>query len=149
MTMSVIDVSDSDARTVLATQVFHEVCVMSDPLLQLIQTYRSEFARYNAELPDNASNEEADRFADATFNPPFERLLYDPPAPTTREGALEGIRVVIEEAKTCSVPDELITGVLAYSLAFLEAEGAVTTGRGGRELPGLTTTARTTTELRS
>lgn len=94
---------------------------MTDPLLQLIQTYRSELARYNAELPDNASNEEADRFAKETFGPCFDRLLNDPPAPTTRHGALEGIRVTIEVARTIAVPEEMVVGVLTGALAFLEA----------------------------
>jgi hypothetical protein len=95
---------------------------MSDPLLDLIQEYRRQLAINNeAECGDLAAEE---ALADATFRPPYDRLRTNPPAATSHEGAVEAIRLVIDEEETCGNQTDLTVNVLRAALAFLDGEAA-------------------------
>ena len=93
---------------------------MSDPLLDLVQEYRRQLAIYDGkpEVPDE------DAYAYETFRPAFDRLCTNPPHATTREGAVEAIRLVIDEEETCGNQPDLTCNVLRAALAFLDGEAS-------------------------
>jgi hypothetical protein len=99
-----------------------EGVAMSDPLLDLVQEYRRQLAIY-VEAPSLDTFEAEDAFAYETFRPAFDRLCTNPPTATSKEGALEAIRLVIHEEETCGNQPDLTVNVLRAALAFLD--GAV------------------------
>lgn len=96
---------------------------MSDPLLDLVQEYRRQLAINDEADVDDLAAEEA--LAEATFRPSYNRLCTNPPAPTSMEGALEAIRLVIHEEETCGGQSDLTCNVLRAALAFLDGEAGL------------------------
>jgi hypothetical protein len=97
-----------------------EGVVMSDPLLDLVHEYRRQLAIYDGkpDVPDE------DAYACETFRPSFDRLCTNPPDATSREGAVEAIRLVIHEEETCGNQPDLTVNVLRAALAFFDGEAA-------------------------
>jgi hypothetical protein len=95
-----------------------EGVAMSDPLLDLIQEYRRQLAIYDGkpDVPDE------DAYAYETFRPSFDRLCTNPPAAISHEGAVEAIRLVIDEEQGCGNQPGLTINVLRAALAFLDGE---------------------------
>ena len=93
---------------------------MSDPLLDLIQEYRRQLAIYDRKpnVPDE------DAYAYETFRPSYDRLCTNPPDATSHEGAVEAIRLVIDEEQGCGNQTDLTVNVLRAALAFLDEETA-------------------------
>lgn len=92
---------------------------MIDPLLNLIQEYRRQM-KINNEADVDAADENS--LAEETFWPSYNRLRTDPPHPTSHEGAMEAIRLVIHEEETCGNQPDLTVNVLRVALAFLDGE---------------------------
>lgn len=95
---------------------------MTDPLLDLVQEYRSHHAIYNASRAPDGSDEE--RTLHAAWYDPYARLMDDPPAATTLAGAIEAIRLVRDEERDCGGQPDLTINVLAAALAFFDTRMA-------------------------
>ena len=91
----------------------------ADPLLDAIHAYRAGLADYNANAPDD--NDLADAYVDLSYGPPLEVLdEWEEPA-TTRRGAIEALKLAIEENET--FPLSSVGGpLLAAALAYFEAQ---------------------------
>ncbi|WP_152048253.1 hypothetical protein [Aureimonas psammosilenae] len=88
-----------------------------DPLLAIVQCYRSQLAIFNT--PTGKTDEEANAMRDATWGA-FEEGVADGtinlPSPTTLAGAAAALRCALEEDTTHAVSDKLRD----VALAFLE-----------------------------
>ena len=79
-----------------------------DPMIEAINSYRAERDRNNAAIEDVD-------LSGAAFD-----LLRNAPAPTTREGAIEALRLTIEEEiENCS--DDFPISMMTAVLRWLEA----------------------------
>lgn len=65
----------------------------ADPLIDLINDYRSKLVEFNA----RAYDEPWDDLTERTYGPPFDMLCDAPPHPTTFAGAMAGIEFVLSE----------------------------------------------------
>lgn len=87
--------------------------LVADPILDLIQRYRASLETFNENATDDDAQWEA--LARTTYEPYYDRLRDDPPAIATEEGAVEALRLVLDE---CTYKDpfdmSLITAALAY-----------------------------------
>lgn len=90
----------------------------ADPLAEMIAEYRRQIAIFSARL--GMTNEEADAFAEETFAPVWRRLRDDPPAATTREGALDALRLAYEEMEHSHGSFE--RPLVGVALTYLEGE---------------------------
>ncbi|SMC70506.1 hypothetical protein SAMN06297251_10644 [Fulvimarina manganoxydans] len=93
-----------------------------DPLLSLINEYRDQMALFNA--AGDLSDEDDAALMAATWEPAYDRLCYDPPAPTTDAGAIAAIRLIVNEAETCGYQPDMIFNVLSVAAAYLERRAA-------------------------
>jgi hypothetical protein len=90
-----------------------------DPLLELVQEYRQQMAINNSAEVDL---DQEDALAQETFRPSYDRLRTSPPAATSYKGALDAIRLVIDEEETCGNQPDLTINVLRAALAFLDRQ---------------------------
>lgn len=88
----------------------------ADPLIELIQRYREQLARFSANV--KGSDEEWDALASVTYMPPWDELCNSAPAPTTYAGVLAGLEFLDEELKHQTYSDAL-AAVLRRCVAFL------------------------------
>ncbi len=91
---------------------------MTDPLLVLIHEYQAAQAALIASPRDDDSMEEP-------FGKAYAALADNPPAPTTLEGAVAAVRLVMHEEKTCGSQEEFTVNMLAAALRYFEGKGAL------------------------
>lgn len=95
---------------------------MTDPLLELVRNYQSSMRAYNASPDDLYDDEDP---ALPAFEANYHRLCTAPPDATTLEGAVEAVRLVLEEERDCGNQPDLTINVLRAALAFFDS-GRVT-----------------------
>lgn len=90
-----------------------------DPLLEAINDLKAADAAFNA-LPSERMSDKAfhESAIEATYGPPYDRLSFDPPAATTRAGALAALRLAHE----WECYDDLAANMVAAALEFFEGE---------------------------
>lgn len=97
----------------------------ADPLLEAINAFRAELARFNAASLD--SNEAAQELAAQTFEPRLKVLVeWDQPA-ITLDGAKEALRLMVEEIE-CFERPEALAPLLRAALGYLEGRPCVSAG---------------------
>ena len=70
------------------------------------------------------SDEEDAALAAVTWQPSYDRLCNDPPAPTTMAGALAAVRLIADEAERCGYQPELFVNVLTVAADYLEGRAS-------------------------
>lgn len=96
-----------------------EVCSLrvDDPLLDAIADYRRGLA--NFEALTGVSDQERDAFADISYAPPMAILdEWDRPA-ATLEGAIEALRMAVDENRD-SKGSDMVTSMLYAALAYFD-----------------------------
>ncbi|MBS7543209.1 hypothetical protein [Ancylobacter oerskovii] len=93
----------------------------ADPLAAALADYKVQSHRFNTELPDDYSDEQANAFADETYG----RVYYmDPlPAATTLTGVAAALRTMLSEAERGAELDDFIERNIRAALAYFEREG--------------------------
>lgn len=91
------------------------VLAMKDPLLDTIKEYREQLAAFNAIPIENLTKEAEHEYAEATYEPSFDRLMNDTPETTSLDGVREAIRLAFEEdAFCCRISENALRSALAY-----------------------------------
>lgn len=90
--------------------------VIVDPLLELIRAYKESFADFTENHPRD-DDEGTDAYADATYAPHLANLYqWDGPA-MTREGAIEALRLSVDDVggvAGCDGADRMVRAALCY-----------------------------------
>jgi hypothetical protein len=97
---------------------------VADPLLEAINAFRIELARFNAASLD--SNEAAQEFAAQTFEPRLKVLVERNEPAVTLDGAKEALRLMVEEIEYFE-RSEALAPLLRAVIGYLE---------GGERVPG-------------
>jgi len=90
-----------------------------DPLLDLIRGYRAAMQAYNAS-PIDLDDEDNPDFPG--FAERYHRLCNEPPMALTMTGAIEAVRLVVEEEDKCGNQPDLTIRVLLAALAYFDSE---------------------------
>ena len=89
---------------------------MVDRFLDLISEYEAQIDLYKSLVP---SEDHGNRFASSTFLPIYDRLVTDPPLPTTPAGAIRGLECAHREM-VMALDNELAISVVGVCIAYLK-----------------------------
>lgn len=89
-----------------------------DPALDLVRRYRSGMDAFN-KTPEFEDRAEEARAIAATYGGPWLQMVEDFPIPSTRQGAIETARLLIDE-QASYMTDDAQRNLAAALLAYLE-----------------------------
>lgn len=89
---------------------------MLDPLIDLISEYDTQIDLYKSLVP---SEDHDNQFARSTFLPIYDRLVTQPPLPTTPAGVVRGLECAHREM-VMALDNELAISVVGVCIAYLK-----------------------------
>lgn len=110
---AVVATSPADAAMAPAAAAVH------DPLLDVINAFRSAMKDYCDNAPDD--DDAADAYAEVTYAPAMKVIEHWNSPAVTKEGAVEAIRLAVQEARDFA-NSEMLRPLLAAALGYFEQE---------------------------
>lgn len=89
---------------------------MIDPLLDLISDYETQIGLYKSQVP---SDDHDNEFANSTFLPIYDRIVREPPLPTTPAGVIRGLECAHREL-VIAFDNEFAISVVGVCIAYLK-----------------------------
>lgn len=89
---------------------------MIDSFLNLISEYEAQIDLYKSLVP---SEDHDNEFANSTFLPIYDRLVKDPPLPTTPAGVIRGLECAHREL-VVGLDNEFTISVVGVCIAYLK-----------------------------
>lgn len=89
---------------------------MIDPLIDLISEYEVQIDRYKSLV---TSEDHDNEFANSTFLPVYDRLVTQPPLPTTPAGVIRGLECAHREL-VIALDNEFAISVVGVCIAYLK-----------------------------